>query len=215
MTVRDEDVTGAVLTLAPPLDLAGQVKFEGDLPLYVVVLTEEVPKTTPVFTPVQDDGTFRLRPRATIYELQLQLAMVGSYVKSIRLNDQEVDGRRIDLSSGAAAKIEIVVSPNAGHVLASVHGADDRLVTNATVQVCDAHDVCAMGGYINSPGLAPGDYRVFAWVDTLDGIITSPEFRKMFESQSVNVTLVENSHERVDVKLITKESMEAAAAKMP
>lgn len=215
VTVRDEDVTGVALTLAPPVDLTGQVKFEGDLPLYVVVLTEDVPRTTPVFTPVQEDGTFRLRPRATIYDLQLQLAMAGSYVKSIRLDGQEIDGRRIDLRSGAAAKLEIVVSPNAGHVFASVHGADGQLVADANVQVCDTHEVCVMGGSINSPGLAPGDYRVFAWAVPLDGIITSPEFRKMFEGQSVRVTVGEKAHESVDVKLISKESMEAAAAKMP
>jgi len=51
--------------------------------------------------------------------------------------------------------------------------------------------------------------------DEGDGIITVPEFRARFESQCARVKLAENSHESVELKLITKEAMDAEAAKIP
>jgi hypothetical protein len=62
---------------------------------------------------------------------------------------------------------------------------------------------------------APGEYRVFAWANEGEGVITSTEFRKHFESQSVRVKLDEKSRENVELTLITGEAMQAEAAKLP
>jgi hypothetical protein len=63
-------------------------------------------------------------------------------------------------------------------------------------------------------GLAPGDYKVFAWEDDGDGVITDPGFRKSFGSQAAVVKLDEKSRESVAAAVITKEAMEVEAAKI-
>ncbi len=49
----------------------------------------------------------------------------------------------------------------------------------------------------------------------MDNVISSPEFRSRFESQSVKVKLTENSTENVDLTVISKEAMAIEAAKIP
>ena len=63
-------------------------------------------------------------------------------------------------------------------------------------------------------GLAPGDYQVFAWESTGDGVITDPDFRKAFDGQATPIKLSEKSHQNLDAQLIPMAAMEVEAAKL-
>ena len=56
-------------------------------------------------------------------------------------------------------------------------------------------------GVFRFPNLAPGEYHLIAFEGD-DPFEDSPEFRKLYESQTVTVKVQEGSHETVELKLI-------------
>ena len=112
----------------------------------------------------------------------------------------------------AAGTPDLVFSMNGGQINPVVRDADGNPALHPQIQVCDSGGSCTTRF---TQQLAPGDYRVCAWADDCDGIITVPGFRAALENQCAKVRLAEKSHENVELKLTTKEMMEVEAAKMP
>ncbi len=144
----------------------------------------------------------------------------GSYVKAIRFGGQDMTGKDLDLSSGAPGELEILISPNAADVSGAVHNADGQTVASVRVQVIDKDKKIAgaattdQNGSFHITKLAPGEYQIFAWESTGEGVITDPDFRKAFDSQAAAIKLSEKSHESVDAKLIGLAAMEVELAKI-
>jgi len=136
--------------------------------------------------------------------------MHPGYVKSIQLNGQDAAADKIDLNGPST--LDLVISMKGGEINPVVRNAEGGPVTGSRIQICDSRDFCTPRFFQQ---FAPGDYRVCAWADDGDGIITVPEFRAAFESQCAKVTLAEKSHETVELNLITKEAMAIEAAKIP
>jgi hypothetical protein len=62
--------------------------------------------------------------------------------------------------------------------------------------------------------LAPGEHKLLAW-DTHDsGLLQYAEFRKLFESRAVPVTVHAKGHESVQLKVVTAAEIEAALARL-
>ena len=105
-------------------------------------------------------------------------------------------------------------------VTGTVRDAGGKAVPGAIVQLCDksGESVKAantdQNGAFDLKGLAPGEYKTFAWEDRGDGVISDPDFRKTFESKSTTVKLSEKSRENIEPVLITKDAMEIEAAKI-
>ena len=57
-------------------------------------------------------------------------------------------------------------------------------------------------GHFTLQGLAPGDYKVFAWEKIEAGAYTSPEFLQPYENQGESVHLTEGSRNTAQVDLI-------------
>ena len=72
-------------------------------------------------------------------------------------------------------------------------------------------------GKFSIPSLAPGDYYVAAWEGEgwLSDIITIPDFLSSFTGDAEKVTLDEGAKPQAQVKLISKEKIAAAVAKLP
>jgi hypothetical protein len=71
-------------------------------------------------------------------------------------------------------------------------------------------------GSIRFFGLPPGDYRIAAWEQVESGLPEAPEFLKQFDAQATSVTLGSNAKEKLEaIKLIRREAIETATAKMP
>jgi hypothetical protein len=211
ITVRDEDVRDAMLMLAPPLEIKVNVNVElGDFeytsPPFLYFLPGDGRSPTPSWTPGKAGKlTVELAPGS--YRL---LVVHSRYLKSVRLNAQDATADKLDLT--APGTLDLVFSMNGGQINPVVRDADGNPALHPQIQVCDSGGSCTTRF---TQQLAPGDYRVCAWADDGDGIITVPGFRAALESQCAKVTLAEKSHENVELKLITKEMMEVEAAKMP
>ena len=69
-------------------------------------------------------------------------------------------------------------------------------------------------GAFKMRSLAPGDYKVAAWEDVEAGMVLDPEFLKLFEPRAQSVSLRESSHESLELKMISKDDLDAEAAKL-
>ena len=67
-------------------------------------------------------------------------------------------------------------------------------------------------GHFTIKGIAPGDYKLFAWEQSEDPDYQDPEFLKPYENQGEAVTIREGSHESVQLKLIEMDTKAGKAA---
>jgi hypothetical protein len=168
-----------------------------------------------------DDGSLRITGvQPDVFTVNINGTPEGSYVKSIKFGGQDITGKNLDLTSGAGGDLEILVSPNAADVSGTVRNADGQTIASARVQVCDKDKKVAgaattdQNGSFHITDLAPGEYQVFAWESTGEGVITDPDFRKTFDSQAPVIKLSEKSHENVEAKVIGLAAMEVELAKI-
>jgi hypothetical protein len=67
-------------------------------------------------------------------------------------------------------------------------------------------------GHFIIKGVAPGEYKIYAWEDIEDGAFEDPDFMKPHESDGQTVSVKEHAHETVQLKVIPAES---AASEKP
>jgi Carboxypeptidase regulatory-like domain len=233
VTVADQNIENLVVPLTPGPEIKGVFKTEGTDPAPQSAAAQKAPPSIqfrPTDDPMSpgvayananDDGTFRMQGvtpsvvRVTVYGLP-----ETTYVKSITFGGQDVNGKDLDLTSGSGGSMEVVISPNGAKVTGTVRDADGKPVPSAIVQICAKSGELAksantdQNGAFDVKGLAPGEYKTFAWEDRGDGIITDPDLRKAFESKATVVKLSEKSRENIEPLLITKEAMEVEASKI-
>lgn len=232
VTVADQSIENLIVPLAPGPEIKGVFRTEGTDPATPTAAAKSPPSVqlhntddpmspSAGYAQANDDGTFRMQGvtpsvvRVSVYGLP-----DNTYVKSIGFAGQDVNGKDLDLTSGAGGEMEIVVSPSGAQVTGVVRDADGKAVPSAIVQIYDKSGELAksantdQNGAFDVKGLAPGEYKTFAWEDRGDGVISDPDFRKSFESKSTPVKLAEKSRENIEPLLITKDAMEVEAAKI-
>jgi len=57
-------------------------------------------------------------------------------------------------------------------------------------------------GKFQLTGIAPGNYKLFAWEFVEDGAWEDPEFMRIYEDVGKTVRVAENGREAVDINLI-------------
>jgi hypothetical protein len=171
--VKDQPVN-AVIELKHAIDIHGTVELEGSansanvqLPRIHIQLRMANPEVAGPFTLVEDgsvnpDGSFTLN---SVIPAQSRLYVFGAsvFIKSVRMGTKEPSGPTIDLSSGSADTLKIVLSA----ITASIHGTappgmivacrnlDDEVLSRESPPV-------EQSGQFQIEGLAPGRYRVAA-----------------------------------------------------
>ncbi|HVP00180.1 MAG TPA: carboxypeptidase-like regulatory domain-containing protein [Bryobacteraceae bacterium] len=232
VTVADQDIEGLVVPLVPGPAIKGSFKTEGVDPASQAPGAKALPSVqlratgatiggSAGYSEVNEDGTFRMQGvvpgvvRVSVFNLP-----ENTYIKAINFGGQDVNGKDLDLSNSSGGEIQVIVSPNGAEVTGTVRDADGKAMPSAVVQICDKSGEVAksantdQNGAFDLKGLAPGEYKVFAWEDRGDGIIQDPDFRKIFESKATVVKLVEKSHENVEPGMIAKAAMDVEAAKV-
>ncbi len=220
VTVADKDLENVVVPLIPGAEIRGIFKTDGEVPKAVVQLRDSRGYQG-ANAEAQRDGRFRMEgispdvARVNVYGLPGNM-----YVKTITFDGRDVNGKDLDLTSGNGGEMEIVLSPDGTEVTGMVRDSDGNAVPGAVVQICGKDDaggrfaLSDQHGAYDFKGLVPGDYKVFAWEDEGDGIVSVVEFRKSFESKAAALTLEEKSHQSIDLALISKDAMDVEAAKI-
>jgi hypothetical protein len=134
------------------------------------------------------------------------------YIKSVRMGDADGLEAGLDLTHGGTGTLEILLSPNGGQVDGSVVDSKQTATSAAVVLAPEGRrreqkSFFKMAntdaqGHFTIKGIAPGDYKLFAWAQLDDPDNQDPEFLKPYENQGEAVTIRENSRESVQLKLI-------------
>jgi len=172
---------------------------------------------------VGDDGSFSLSnvPPA-IYRIDVYGMPETFYIKSIRMGDADGLDAGLDLTRGGAGMLEILISPNGGQVDGSV-GELQQAASSAVVVLApdgrrrEQTSLFKMTntdaqGHFTIKGIAPGDYKLFAWEQGEEADYQDPEFFKPYENRGEAVTIREGSHENVQLKLIEMDTKASKTA---
>jgi hypothetical protein len=135
------------------------------------------------------------------------------YYKSARFGTREVLDSGFELDSQPSDSLEILVSPNAAVVTVTVVDENGRPVQGATAAIVsdlsrrkrqdlNKSAVSNTAGQVVFDGLAPGEYKVFAWDDLAPGAWQNPEVLRTYDSRGQGVRVVENSRENVTLRVI-------------
>jgi hypothetical protein len=204
-SVLAHDVEGMVFSIPEAQTLSGRVSLAGSPEVDlsgVSISLEDAGRSAQV----NRKGEFSLPglyPRK--YRIRVERMPDGAWLRSIRLGEQVV-GRDLDLSAGLAGQVEIMLAPGAGRIAGRVLD-QEKPEAGATVVVATATGeflvatADASGGFEFS-GLAPGDYRVYAWDEIERGAWQDSEALAAFESVSTPVHIELNGTASIRVPSI-------------
>jgi hypothetical protein len=207
------DIEGIELTLAPPVELNGVVRIEGDTSVKLPQMRVSLVALPRAFgATFNDDGTFTIRNLAPeVYRPNVN-ATGGLYMKSVRCGTADVTESGVDLTSGGGCELVITMSANGGQVEGQVQDDKSQPAQGAMVTLLavgtrrdDMFKIANTdaSGHFRIAGIAPGSYRLFAWDGAdLNGVRYDPDYMKPFEGAGQSVQISEGDKENVSLKLI-------------
>jgi hypothetical protein len=146
------------------------------------------------------------------YDVMVTGAPVDSYIKSIRVGNQELLGSPVAGSAAAAtAPLEVTLGMNGGRVAGRAYSADGRTAGGATIAVVpDAGPTWPQWyrfssaddyGIFQIRGLAPGQYTVFAYYDDPRCEFYDPDELPACRTKGRSLSAAEGSQSILDVPL--------------
>ena len=168
---------------------------------------------------VSRDGTFEVQRdiESGVYRWRAADLPNNMYVKTAKLGDSDVTHSDLDLSQPVAGKLEFTVSPDGGELQGVVTDEKSEPVEAATVVLVPGAEQRSRTrlyrkvesdwqGRFVIHGIAPGDYRLFAWEQVKSGRWYDAEFMKPLESSGVEISIREKATETRTLKAIPAET---------
>ena len=220
--ISSADVTGVIVPLAEPITVTGTVKVEGTQPASNTRLTVSLSsiERLPVGSPsgrMTDATSFRLDSVAPdAYYITFGGLPAGTYVKSVRLSNQEVLEKGIDLTNTrGTANLDVLLSPKSATLSGVVTDKDQPLSGSYVVILADPpreaqiylnkSTTTDQNGKFSFSGLAPGDYKLYAWEEYRQGTTQNPDMAAPFAQKAIKVSLKESSAESVELTVLKAE----------
>lgn len=220
VNVGSTNVDGVVLTVGMAPDLTGHVLIEGK--------SEIAPGSVSVFLEpkgggvaggagglTNPDGTFRLQyvmPEA--YLVNVLGLRENLYLKTVKFGEADVTENGLDFSQGVTpGELTVVLKAAGGQVEGVVQDDKQQNAAGATVVLVPegskrSHSwlyrtaTTDKNGHYTLRGVAPGEYKLFAWEQVEPDAYQDPDFLKPFESRGETVSVDENSHENKQLTII-------------
>jgi len=225
--VRQTDIDNLVLELSPVPELKGWLRVEGRSPQTMADIRIMLEPDGNAFmgwasAPVHTDGSFTLsNVAAGQYQLHVGGLPEDYYVKTARLGDKDLLESGLDGARAGTGPLEVVVSSLGGQVEGVVLNAEEQPAAGAAVVLVPGpvrrtqsrfyREVTTdQYGRFNIKGVAPGDYKLFAWEDVETGAYEDPDFLTPFEPLGESLTIRAGRHENKELKLILSEGTNAA-----
>lgn len=212
--VADAGLKGVVVPIIEPLQVSGTMRVEGEpkkLSLDALrVMLRQADGASYGNRPaaVNPDGSFKiggLMPDR--YSVMLMGVPETAYLKSVRLGKQEASDSSVDLSQAqGAAVIELVLGTNPGSVEGTVRQDAKPVPGSVVALVPDSVPAMRLktasadqNGKFTLRGVAPGDYKLYAWPPTLDLNPWDADALKGFEQKAVRVIVREGAAAQADL----------------
>jgi hypothetical protein len=217
--VTSRDVENVVVAMTPPIEISGTVRVEGQSSLKLtsgsLMLSPIEGGSGAASGRIEPNGAFKLEgllPQR--YRVNVIASLPQSYVKSFKVGNEEVLEKGLDLTLAQPnVTAEIVLSTGAATIEGLVKAGEEpagqrvvNLVPDPPRPELALRAKTAMSrpdGRYSVSGVAPGNYRLYAWEETPGGTVyDDPDFLKLYESQSVKISVSENDRQRVDVTVV-------------
>jgi protocatechuate 3,4-dioxygenase beta subunit len=210
---------GVTLALRPYVQVSGVVRMEGD-PGFVFkgvgVRAETLEGGDAEGVSSKPDGSFALKMEPRAWSMAVTDAPPNAYIKSARAGETDLLDAGLNLAGGGApgrleivlsnagAKVDATVLDDAGQPVAGVRvvlvpeprlRAHGRLFKDATTD---------FGGRVSLTGIAPGDYKLFAWEDVEEEAYRDPEYLRAYEDRGEKISFGEGETKRALLKPISR-----------
>jgi hypothetical protein len=157
------------------------------------------------------DGTFSFAGVTPgDYRLKVETRGLKSYIKSARFG--AVDALNPPFRIDGPGQFDIVIGINSGSLEAVALDEKQNPFPDATVVLVpdpprrERFDLYAAGadasGRVRLSGLAPGDYKVFAWDDVQADAWQDPDFIRRYEDRGKPVHISEGSNELIQLNVL-------------
>jgi hypothetical protein len=214
--VGNSDLEGLRLVLNPRVDVNGRIAVEGQatVDLTKVIVWLRAPAFSRQGT-VRADGSFSMQGViGGDYRLEVEGTPATLYLKSARLGSDDVLVKEFSLKPPPQT-LELVLSANTGTLEGTVSGADRRPAAGVRVVVVpeasrrasfERYRVTSTdsAGRFRAEGIAPGEYKVFAWEDIEENAWQVPEILRRYEEQGKAIRILELARESLDLQMIPK-----------
>jgi hypothetical protein len=216
-----------ILALAPPLDVKGKLRIEGNAgPAGPAASSFNISLTRRGLGPrisenAAADGTFTFK-QVPPGEWQLSVSPLppGAFLKVARFGDQDIRFARMEIRPGSEDPVSIVISMNTAQVHGQVDagGGDSKRagILLAPIGQYSAltrfyYDVAADDtGKFELKDIAPGKYKIFALEKLAPGEFKTPEAATQLDPLGQEIELAEGAKLEVHPKLIPVEQAREA-----
>jgi protocatechuate 3,4-dioxygenase beta subunit len=215
------DVENLTVIVGPGVDIPGRLVWEdptggeGTTPRVYLQPKEEGIFYGGGMGEVKAEGGFTLKNVSDgDYRVNLADAPETCYLKSARLGGDDVLQDGLSISGGKIPGVlEIVLNCNGGTIEGVVLNDQQQPVTSARVVLVPDVERRSQTqlfkttspdqyGRFTLKGIAPGDYKLFAWEEVEYGAYEDPDFLKRYEDRGKAVSVAEGSRETVSLSLI-------------
>ncbi len=208
--VRNSDVGDVTVHLDSGFTIAGKVRMEmksGDAPAQkvVVALRSVEPMSGGGATQWNADHSAFTIADLTPGNYRLDVTLGGKlFVKSATLAGRDIVGQEIPLMQ-SSGPLDIVLSDDGGALDVQVSSADDMAVPGSGVMVMrngtqPRTATSGPDGHAIVPGIAPGDYDVYAWDDVRQVEYADPDWMRRYGAGKAHVSVEAGQFPRVTVK---------------
>jgi hypothetical protein len=210
--VGDKDISDLQLVLQPTPAITGRVIYEDGKPRPGLLrLMGE--STTSYGTPVAANGTFNMSAIPPgVYRVSANFSE-SEFIRSARSGSRNVMTEGIDVTAGTPEPIEMVMASTAGSIAGTVTNDDGALAKGAVVAIIPLTDrrerpdlfktaATDQFGRFTIRGIAPGNYKAFAWEDIEPYVFFDPAFLQRFEALGQSIVVNESESQTVNLKVI-------------
>ena len=140
-------------------------------------------------------------------------ALQNTYVKSVRMGGEDVLERGVHIQGQPPRDMEVVIGVNGGIVQGVLVDRRQQPVPNAVVAIVPAPTLRMRtdlykstmsdgNGRFRMLGLAPGDYRLFAWEYIEEGIWFDPGFMSSVEIRGKSIRISEGTSQSIELPVL-------------
>jgi len=198
--VERADVEGLRVTVQGCGQVVGHVSFEGGDSKEHQIFAELDAGTGRREVMVKADGTFRIGAGQGQHAVNISLPS-GLYVKSMRSGNQDVLRQGFTVGALEQVDLEVVMAMDGGDVDGVVTNADDAPVSDAIVVLIPNDPVLRtrrdftwktvadQAGHFELKGVAPGEYKAYAWDDIEEDGWFDPEVLKTVDGKGESASV--------------------------
>src|SRR4030095_13710356 len=138
------------------------------------------------------------------------------YVKSVRMGGEEILERGVRLAGQPPREIEVVLGVNGAIVQGTVVDPRQQIVPTSVIALVPPPSLRAridlfrsavsdINGKFHLMGLAPGEYRLFAWKFVEEGRWYDPQFLSTVDTRGKSLRVSEGATETIELPVLPEE----------